>query len=286
MSQDGYCNDSRCERTRKGEVHLSHSLQDQDEKTLEKLKALLGLGSNLTGGIGGAATGLLVAGPVGAIIGGAAGTILGHVLKNIGDDYAVRFLSPSEQMRIGGVIIYTMNKVEENLKKGMKLREDDFFREKPGNRSSAKEIAEGILFAAQREYEEKKIRFYGNLLANLGFTTLTRAQANLCLRTGERLSYRQLVLLAIFGQHSKFQLRQKNYHEQTEMQLQTSSILHDIADLERQNLITQVNAVLGITDINPGKMRLEGGLGRTLFHLMELFTIDVEDLDEQIVLLI
>jgi hypothetical protein len=46
---------------------------------------------------------------------------------------------------------------------------------------------------------------------------------------------------------------------------------------------TQVNAVFGITDINPGKMRLEGGLGRTLFHLMELFTIDLEDLDEQIV---
>lgn len=69
------------------------------------------------------------------------------------------------------------------------------------------------------------------------------------------------------------------------MQLQTSSILHDISDLERQNLITQINAVLGLTDISPGKMRLEGGLGRTLFHLMELFTIDPNDLAEQIALL-
>jgi hypothetical protein len=163
----------------------------------------------------------------------------------------------------------------------MKLREEDFFIEKPGERSSAKEIAEGILFAAQREYEEKKVRFYSNLLANLAFTTLTRAQANLCLRTGERLSYRQLVLLAIFGQYNKFHLRQENYHKQTTMQLQTTSILHDIADLERQNLVTQVNAGLGLTDINPGKMRLEGGLGRTLFHLMELFTVDLEDLEEQ-----
>lgn len=118
MSQNGYCNDSRCERTKKGEIHLAHNLQDQDKKTLERLKALLGLGSNLTGSIGGAATGLLVAGPVGAIIGGAAGTMIGHVLKNLGDDYAVRFLSPNEQMRIGGVIIYTMNKVDENLRKG------------------------------------------------------------------------------------------------------------------------------------------------------------------------
>ena len=69
------------------------------------------------------------------------------------------------------------------------------------------------------------------------------------------------------------------------MQLQTTSILHDIADLERQNLVTQVKAVLGLTDINPGKMRLEGGLGWTLFHLMELFTVDHEDLEEQAVLL-
>jgi len=78
MSQDGYCNDSRCERTRRGEIHSAHSLQDQDQKTLEKLKMLLGLGSSLTGGTAGAATGLLVAGPVGAIIGGAAGTLIGH----------------------------------------------------------------------------------------------------------------------------------------------------------------------------------------------------------------
>ena len=136
-----------------------------------------------------------------------------------------------------------------------------------------------------RGIREKKVRFYSNLLANLAFTTLTRAQANLCLRTGERLSYRQLGPLTIFGQYNKFHLRQENYHEQTTMQLQTTSILHDIADLERQNLVTQVKAVLGLTDINPGKMRLEGGLGRTLFHKMELFTVDHEDLEEQAVLL-
>jgi hypothetical protein len=109
MSQE-YCNDSRCERTRRGERHLAHSLQEQDRKTLEKLKELLGLGSILTGGIGAAATGLLTADSIGAIIGGAAGTVMGHVIKNLGEDYAARFLSPNEKKRIGGVIISTMEK--------------------------------------------------------------------------------------------------------------------------------------------------------------------------------
>ena len=281
---EGYCNDSRCERTRKGEIHPAHSLQDQDEKTLRKLRELLNLGSSLTGGTLGFAAGLLVAGPPGAIIGGAVGTTIGHILKITGNDYAVRFLSPNEQMRIGGVIIYTMNKVEENLKNGMKLREDDFFKERVGDRSSAKEMAEGILLAAQREYEEKKIRFYGNLLANLGFSNISRAQANACLKTSEGLSYRQLCLLAIFGQYHKFQLRQKSYLEQTTVHQEIASILHEIADLDRQNLITQVGVVLGLTNINPGKMRLEG-VGETLFRLMELHKINIEDLAEPVALL-
>jgi hypothetical protein len=49
----------------------------------------------------------LVAGPVEAIVGSAAGTIIGHVLKNLGEDYAVRLLGPNEQTRIVGVMIYT-----------------------------------------------------------------------------------------------------------------------------------------------------------------------------------
>jgi hypothetical protein len=61
MSQDDYCNDSRCERTRRGEIHSAHSLHDQGLETLKKLKTLLGLGSALTGGTPGAATGLLKA---------------------------------------------------------------------------------------------------------------------------------------------------------------------------------------------------------------------------------
>jgi hypothetical protein len=40
----------------------------------------------------------------------------------------------------------------EKIDKGMQLRQDDFFSQQPG-RSSAEEIVEGVLLAAQREYE-------------------------------------------------------------------------------------------------------------------------------------
>jgi uncharacterized protein YcfJ len=125
MSHENYCNDARCERTRRGEKHVAHSLIDQDKNTLQSLRSLLELGSNLTGGSIGAATGLLIGGSAGAIAGGLAGTIIQHILKQIGNDVSARFLSPREQMRIGGVMIHACNKINQKRDKGAKIREDD-----------------------------------------------------------------------------------------------------------------------------------------------------------------
>lgn len=278
-SRDGNCNDSRCERTKRGEIHSAHSLQDQDQKTVERLKNLPGLGSSLTGGTAGAAIGLIVGGPAGAVIGGAAGTLIGHVLKKVGDDYAVRFLSPNEQMRIGGVIIYTMNKIEENLNEGFKLRQDDFFKERVGERSSAKEIVEGILLAAQREHEEKKLPFYGNLLANIAFTQeINRVHGNLLIKLGQGLSYYQLCLLSLFAQKNSFKLRKGDYRGTTNIGLDKIPLLQESVELARLELINiPGDAVLGLTDINPAGMNINGE-GRILFQLMELSKIDSQEL--------
>src|ERR1051326_659774 len=66
-------------------------------------------------------------------------------------------------------------------------------------RSTAEEIAEAVLVAAERDHEERKLRYYGNLLANLAFSDgIDRAEANLLTRLAQGLSYAQLCLLSIF----------------------------------------------------------------------------------------
>jgi hypothetical protein len=68
------------------------------------------------------------------------------------------------------------------------------------------------------------------------------------------------------------------------MNVANVAVLHEVFDLERRGLISSGNAVLGITDLIPGKMYLEGQ-GELLFKLMDLRSIKIEDLRDILVLL-
>jgi len=60
------------------------------------------------------------------------------------------------------------------------------------------ELLEGVLLAAQREYEERKVRCYGNLYANIAFEpAIDSVTANSLLREADDLSYMQIQLLAL-----------------------------------------------------------------------------------------
>ena len=122
------------------------------------------------------------------------------------------FSAPREKTRIGAAFIYATRKAQQRLNNGHKIREDDFFSVHPPDRSAAEEIIEGVLIAAQREHEEKKVPYYGYLLANIAFTpTISRVHGNLLIRLGQSLSYNQLCLLAVFALKDKFGLRTGDY---------------------------------------------------------------------------
>jgi hypothetical protein len=93
-----------------------------------------------------------------------------------------------------------VSKIKEKIEKGENIREDNFFSKDPSNRSSFEEITEGVLLSAQKEHEEKKVRFLGNLIANISFnSSINRADANLYVNLAEALSYRQYCLLALLA---------------------------------------------------------------------------------------
>jgi len=139
------------------------------------------------------------------------------------------------------------------------------------------------LLAAQREPQEKKLRFYGNLVANIAFDpTVSREQANLMIKIADQLSYRQLCLLTLFAETETYsaQLRDNSYREggisdDNENQI---AVLYDTYDLHMRGLISHGVAVLGVTDVHPAQTQTQG-MGWILYELMELQDIDDADLE-------
>lgn len=147
---ESYCNDPRCPRVRKGESHSVHDLTRVEQERSEDLRRFLELGSELAGGSIGAAAGLVVAGPPGAIMGSILGTSIGFTLKEAGLELLERVLSIRESKRAAAVIIHASDKIDSYRKMGAKIRDDDFFTGTTTQRSTADEIAEGVILAAQR----------------------------------------------------------------------------------------------------------------------------------------
>lgn len=274
-----FCNDPRCERSRKGEIHPLHDTSKYDAKRLESIGDLISMGSEIVGIPIGAAVGFMVAGQQGGTIGGIAGSLVGHVIKNIGNEVAKRILSPREQIRVGKVVIYAANRLQQHIDNGVTIRQDDFFTSDNFDRSSAEEIVEATLVAAQREHEEIKIEFYGNLLANITVTPgISKAYANLLIRMARELSYRQLCLLALFVQKDKFNLKKGDYQTENTMLPEKIGLLQEIFELEQKSLLNSGKPLFGLTNITPAMTDLQG-TGKALFSLMELSKIRSDKLE-------
>jgi hypothetical protein len=258
-----------------------------EEKNI--VKDLIETGSEITGGVGGAIIGGLMAGPIGVVIGGASGPIISKMFKVLGNELKKRLLSPREEIRTGAAYTFAIDKILKNEKEKKSIRQDDFFKSEPNKRSAAEEIFEGVILKAQKEYEENKIKFYGNLLGNITCDeSVSKIYANQLIRLAEDLSYNQLCLLKVIRLSSKkgnIQLRNKNYREEKDIGRERVTILYDLIDLENRHLIiNSKNHIFGISDIIPSEFSTQGN-GNALFSLMELNEIPNEHCEDIIKLL-
>lgn len=255
---------------------------DKEEGT----RSLIIAGSEIAGGAAGAAIGFFWGGPEGAAVGAASAHLFKRAIISIGDDISERFLSEREKMRIGGTISYATKRFEERLAVGDKLREDGFLKQPSTShaacaeipiieRPAAQEVLEGVLLVAQREHEEKKIPFLGNLLANFAFdSTIDKAQANLLIKIGEDLSFRQMCLLNLFYEDNTPTGR-PNTDDQNVM-----SLSQELLALFSQELLFNTRGgptTKESTFLQPSAYILHG-VGRMLHSLMELKGIDEADM--------
>lgn len=244
----------------------------------QKINGLLELGAEMIGAAAGGVSGFFLAGPEGAAAAGVGGVAISKGLAEVVIEMKNRLLGKREEKRMGATMVFAIQKIQENLKSKVP-REDSFFEGDIKDRSSSEEIFEATLMAAQRDPEEKKLKYYGNLLGNIPFeASIDRSHANHLIKIAQDLSWSQLCLLAISARKGLFNLKAGHYRGQSSFPQQLVFLLSQMVDLHSKGLVNfGRSAVLGITDVNPEQMTAQG-VGAHLYNLMELVEIPTQEL--------
>jgi hypothetical protein len=163
-----------------------------NDKSEEKARDLVQSGSEIAGAAIGGAVGFLAAGPVGAAGAGALGVLIAKSLAQTAD----KVMSSREKARVGSVAAIAVARIAERVSNGDSPR-SDFFTPGGGLQSDGAQLLEGVLLKARDEYEERKLHHLGRFYGNLAFSNISASVASLLIKTFERLTYRQLLLLAL-----------------------------------------------------------------------------------------
>jgi hypothetical protein len=142
----------------------------------------------------------LLSGTAGLLMPDAAGMLIGavggSVLAQVGADIAERVLSPRQEQRVGAVFLQAAGAITARQQLGEKIRADGFF---DGDRSNGSEFTEGVFLTAKDSYEERKIPYLGNLIANVAFNEeISAATAHMALRVAEEMSWLEFCILGTF----------------------------------------------------------------------------------------
>ena len=257
-------------------------MKDTKKKVIDTITDYAGPAIGATAGAG---IGLVLAGPAGAAIGSIAGTAIEKTVARVGKEIKERCLSNSENRKIGSVYENSLIKIDSNFKAGMLLRTDDFFDADTDDRSSAEEVLEATLFAAQRESEEKKLPYLANLYANIIFDeTASRPMANQLIKIASEISYRQIVILSVIGRYNygmmQIPLRSqvfRGFDDYSDM-----SIAAEIFDLYRMSLLISRTAILDAASFTPSLLVMNG-MGELLFRYMELQSASADEVEQEII---
>lgn len=238
-----------------------------EEPPDEKENVLAKHTRNLLPEVAGGLAGSLVGGP----IGGAVGASIGYAAKEV----LARILARRQVRRIDEVLHVATARIIERRDAGDAFRQDGFFAAADG-RSDAEEVAEGALVTAMSDYEERKTRFYGYLLANIAFeSSIDRGLAHSLVRLADRLSYRQLTLLALVAKKSQFDLPSGNASGRVAWSVWSVKNDLDQMGFAQMELLGSEGMPIG----SPTGLVLKGE-GTLLYNLMELGRIDDSELQE------
>ncbi len=250
----------------------------EDKK--EIITDLVETGADISGSIAGSVIGGLVAGPAGIILGGASGPLITKAFKKIGSEIQKRFISKREEIRIGAAYAFAIHKLENNIKNGRVIRTDAYFDSKENKRSDAEEIFEGVVLSAQREYEERKVRFIGNLYGNICTNDkINREHANQLVKTSNNLSFRQFCILQLLRDKKSEQNLFPKLRSIDETRIELGDIIIEIRDLQQKGLIS-ITARWNDTDDNSSPIAYDD-IGITANGIMFCEMLSLDEIEKE-----
>jgi hypothetical protein len=150
---------------------------------------LIEAGSDLLGVLAAGITTATVCHDVSGLLAGPIGVGIAHTLRYGANSFVNRVLASRERARVGVVYGLAAHEIKRRLDNGESIRTDEFFKPDATGRSSADEITEAVLIAAQREYEERKLPLIAKLIAQILFdSSIDVGMAHQLLRFAETLA--------------------------------------------------------------------------------------------------
>lgn len=224
------------------------------------------------------AVGSLIPNPIGA-------AVFDKVMHPIFADFMERLLSTNQKSRIEKVLEDAIYKIASRLEKNdIPSSNEEFWTEDSNRVSDAKVVLEGILLKARDEYEEKKLPYYSNLIAQMAFDpSWSYQRLNAMIRMFEQLSYRQLQLMALAMQKEGIDTPQWDMKfKRTPNSFAYYDLFCEVVNLSNLALFHQPE--LSIT-LGLGNKLALSPIGKSMAELMELSTIpqdELKDLDNMI----
>ena len=255
------------------EHHTRANPPAEPKRASKATDKLLEAGNALVSGSLGVAAGI-TAGP----FAGTAVAVAAHTgIEAVAADYLRRRLSPDEQTRIGGAVLFGAARIRQRIEAGEKPRLDGFFENRGLHRSSAEELLDGVLRTAQDAWEEKRIRHLGYFYASIPFRTdITAADASYLLDTAARLTYRQLTCLALLG-GTRGEL--PDWEGDRLKADAAPELFHEISHLGRNGLIRRNygETISAPDQFNPAAT-VHSPLGERLYETLELYLMADDEL--------
>lgn len=202
-------------------------------------------------------------------------------------EVARRQFTSRELDRMGSAVRSAEEMVAELRAAGRKVRGDTFFDTTSVTRSSTSSssaLVEGVLLAASRSFEEKKVRHLGRLMGRIPFEPdIDAALANSLIGIAERLTWRQYVLLAVIGQDDS---RLPPGEMMTDVHSWTAwGVNHDLTKLSNDGYITgpeihtdRLNLFAG-RSVKREEQRLTNS-GQLLYELLSLAEVAAADVHQ------
>lgn len=254
------------------------------DKKNDTIKEIIKSGSEISGGIGGAIIGSLITGPLGTILGGASGPIIAKIFEKTGIEVKKRLLGRREEIRIGAAYAFAINKINENQKIGIGLRTDNFFEESEGGRPASEEILEGIILYSQREFEELKVKYLGNLYANIcSDENVSKEHSHQLIKTINALSFRQLCILELLRKKFLEDKMQESTTRKIEIEaISLMDVVIEVRDLQQRGLVSIPNTFDGGNNSSPIQLHnvVITTSGQFFCKMLSLEEIETEKLDK------